>query len=210
MLDAGDANIFVTGDGSAWTSGPLPKTLNRALGPQNVVAVTVGQGHFAALSAEGTVWTWGTNGSGQLGDGTFDAKDEPGLIDGLRLVENVSAGEDPDGDWLTDAEEHRWGTDPHTPDTNGDGIPDGLAVALGLSPTHPDMDGDGVGNATELELGTDPFDADTDGDGFPDGDDCFPLDSSQNQCLVDDPMDDTPPGITILVPDGMRLISSVP
>jgi hypothetical protein len=72
------------------------------------------------------------------------------------------------------------------------------------------MDGDGVGNATELELGTDPFRADSDNDGFLDGIDCFPLDSSQNQCLVDDPSDHTPPGITILVPDGMRLISSIP
>jgi alpha-tubulin suppressor-like RCC1 family protein len=210
MLDAGEANIFVTLDGSAWTSAPLPKTLNRALGPQYVVSIATGQGHFAAVTADGTVWTWGTNGSGELGDGTLDAKDEPGLIDGLRLVENISAGEDPDGDWLTDAEENRWSTDPRNPDTNGDGIPDGLAVALGLSPTHPDMDGDGVGNATELELGTDPFRADSDNDGFLDGIDCFPLDSSQNQCLVDDPSDHTPPGITILVPDGMRLISSIP
>ena len=210
MLDAGGGNAFVTRDGSAWTSGALPKTLTRALGPQNVVSISAGHAHFAAVTANGTVWTWGTNGSGELGDGTLVARNEPGLVDGLRLVENISAGEDPDGDWLTDAEEYRWGTDPHNPDTNGDGIPDGLAVALGLSPTHPDMDGDGVGNATERGLGTDPFRADTDGDGFVDGNDCFPLDSSQNQCLVDDPSDHTPPGITILVPDGMRLISSIP
>ncbi len=35
-----------------------------------VSAVAAGGGHTIALKGDGTVWTWGDNGSGQLGDGT--------------------------------------------------------------------------------------------------------------------------------------------
>jgi alpha-tubulin suppressor-like RCC1 family protein len=211
MPASGDSNLLVKADGSVWTSRGAPLAiLDLAVGPENVVGVSAGQSHFVAVSSDGTIWAWGSNAFGQLGDGTLDAKVDPAPVLGLRLVENVAAGEDPDSDWLSDAEEYRLGTDPRDPDTNDDGILDGLAVALGLSPTHPDMDADGVGNALEIAQGTDPFRADSDGDGISDGADCFPLDSTQNQCLVDVPGDDTPPGITILVPRGLRFLSSSP
>jgi hypothetical protein len=51
---------------------------------------------------------------------------------------------DPDRDKLNNLGEYRNGTDPHNPDTDGDGIPDGAEVAMGLDPTDPDSDGDGV------------------------------------------------------------------
>ncbi len=117
---------------------------------------------------------------------------------------------DPDGDGLTNAEEQAWGTDPQNPDTNDDGILDGLAVAMGLSPTNPDMDGDGLTNTEERELGTDPFNADTDGDGVPDGQDCYPLDPTRSTCASPDPGDHDPPTITILSPPDARLVNTVP
>jgi Concanavalin A-like lectin/glucanases superfamily/CARDB/Bacterial TSP3 repeat len=41
---------------------------------------------------------------------------------------------DSDNDGLTDAEEYRYGTDPHNPDTDGDGVSDGDEVRMGRNP----------------------------------------------------------------------------
>jgi hypothetical protein len=117
---------------------------------------------------------------------------------------------DPDFDGLTTAEEAALGTDPLLADTNGDGIPDGTAVATGLSPTNPDMDGDGLPNALERQNGTDPFRADTDGDGVTDGSDAFPLDPTRSALPSGDPGDVTPPVITMTAPRDARLVSSNP
>jgi len=38
---------------------------------------------------------------------------------------------------LTNAEEHSFGTDPHNPDTDGDGLSDGDEIFLGSDPLDP-------------------------------------------------------------------------
>ena len=98
------------------------------------------------------------------------------------------------------------GTDPHNPDTNSDGIPDGVAIALGLSATATDMDGDGLSNSYEMLIGTNPLRADTDGDGVPDGQDAFPLDPTRWQAPTPDPNDHTPPTITLDEPTNAVVI----
>jgi hypothetical protein len=80
---------------------------------------------------------------------------------------SVPAGEptvDTDGDLLTDAQEAELGTDPATPDTDGDGLTDFGEVGFepgsstGTDPLVFDSDGDGVGDGDEIENGTDPTD----------------------------------------------------
>ncbi len=39
--------------------------------------VAAGGGHTVALKKDGTVWSWGNNGVGQLGDGTSVTKAYP-------------------------------------------------------------------------------------------------------------------------------------
>lgn len=39
--------------------------------------VAIGHNHFCAVKADGAVWCWGANDSGQLGDGTTTASDTP-------------------------------------------------------------------------------------------------------------------------------------
>jgi hypothetical protein len=96
-------------------------------------------------------------------------------------------GPDADHDGISDADEHRAGTDPHNPDSDGDGIVDGREVANGTDPQNPDSDGDGVIDAqdpvpgqqdvdndgltdgVEIALGSDPQNPDSDGDGLDDG-----------------------------------------
>ena len=40
-------------------------------GAVSVTAVAAGGAHFLALASDGTVWAWGSNDFGQLGDGTY-------------------------------------------------------------------------------------------------------------------------------------------
>lgn len=56
------------------------------------VQVDAGDAHTCAVSGDGTVWCWGLNGSGQLGDSTTGDRNQPTLVPGLTGVVQVSAG----------------------------------------------------------------------------------------------------------------------
>ncbi len=78
--------------------------------------------------------------------------------------------DDTDDDLLTDDEEAALGTDPRDPDTDGDGVPDGIEVNYdGTDPLREDTDGDGLSDGQEAMGHTDPLDPDTDGGGVEDG-----------------------------------------
>ena len=62
------------GDGTT-VDQPLPKRVNSV--GAGVTQVTVGDGHSCAATSDGTVWCWGFNHNGQLGDGTTEAKTTP-------------------------------------------------------------------------------------------------------------------------------------
>lgn len=87
-------------------------------------------------------------------------------------VAGESENADPDHDGLTNKEEKILGTDPHNPDTDGDGISDGDEVKkYNTNPLKKDSDGDGLSDYDEIFVyHTDPNKADTDGDGLSDGD----------------------------------------
>ncbi|HXO27375.1 MAG TPA: hypothetical protein VOA80_08540 [Thermoanaerobaculia bacterium] len=68
----------------------------RVHGPGNVgylnsiVAISAGEGHNLALRSDGTVWAWGWNGVGQLGDGTTSDAHTPVQASGLTKVVAIS------------------------------------------------------------------------------------------------------------------------
>ncbi len=78
---------------------------------------------------------------------------------------------DPDGDGLPTVQEGPIGTNPNDPDSDDDGLSDGVEVTThGTLPLNPDTDGDGLLDGAEVNThGTDPLDADTDNDGLSDG-----------------------------------------
>ncbi|HYM21197.1 MAG TPA: hypothetical protein VEW28_09390 [Candidatus Kapabacteria bacterium] len=80
--------------------------------------------------------------------------------------------DDPDDDGLSNAEEHLYGTNPHDPDSDHDGLNDGDEVKVyHTNPLNPDTDGDGLSDGDEVHIyHTDPLKADTDGDGLSDYD----------------------------------------
>ena len=79
---------------------------------------------------------------------------------------------DSDGDGLSDGLEVKtYGTDPNNEDTDNDGLLDGEEIDEQTDPFNPDTDGDGLTDAQEVkEYSTDPRVEDSDCDGLNDGD----------------------------------------
>jgi alpha-tubulin suppressor-like RCC1 family protein len=77
------------GIGSSSTTGVnLPVQVP---GLSDVQSVSAGDGFTAALKSDGTVWTWGANNYGQLGNGTFTDRSSPGQVIGLSNVIYLAA-----------------------------------------------------------------------------------------------------------------------
>ena len=55
-------------------------------------AIAAGGSHTVALKKDGSVWTWGNNGNGRLGDGTTTDRWTPVPASGLSEVTAIAAG----------------------------------------------------------------------------------------------------------------------
>jgi alpha-tubulin suppressor-like RCC1 family protein len=86
----GDNQDGSLGDGltnpASTVYGPILSTAVQVPGLGDVVAVAAGYGHSLALKSDGTVWVWGFNGHGQLGDGTTETRTTPFQVSGLAGV----------------------------------------------------------------------------------------------------------------------------
>jgi len=85
--------VALASDGSLWAwgynlAGESGDYIDRVLTPTRLqtppgvtfVAVDFGAGHSVALTADGSVWTWGINSDGQLGDGTTNSRSAPTAV----------------------------------------------------------------------------------------------------------------------------------
>jgi alpha-tubulin suppressor-like RCC1 family protein len=70
----------------------LPGFMQVALAAVPVTVTATGSSHSLAIKLDGTVWSWGDNTYGELGDGTNDYQYSPILIPGLTGVTAISAG----------------------------------------------------------------------------------------------------------------------
>jgi RHS repeat-associated protein len=61
-------------------------------GLSSVIQVAAGNYHMLALRSDGTVWAWGSNGSGQLGNGTTTSSGTPVQVSGLTGITSIAAG----------------------------------------------------------------------------------------------------------------------
>jgi alpha-tubulin suppressor-like RCC1 family protein len=83
-------NLFrQLGDGTAQALSDVPVPVSNL---QFVTAVSAGGLHSLALLANGTVMAWGSNGFGQLGDGTTLTREVPVAAQGLSGVKAIAAG----------------------------------------------------------------------------------------------------------------------
>jgi alpha-tubulin suppressor-like RCC1 family protein len=74
--------------------GFAPDTNNAVQIPafSNVVAIAGGQGFSLALKDDGTVWSWGFNNYGQLGDGTTNTTSSPAQVPGIANITAIACG----------------------------------------------------------------------------------------------------------------------
>jgi alpha-tubulin suppressor-like RCC1 family protein len=101
-------SLALTDDGTVWTWGNISSTwgnsslltiLNgnysgdiRQVSISDVRAIAAGVDCSYALKRDGTVWAWGDNFNGELGDGTTETSFTPVQVKGLSNVTEISAG----------------------------------------------------------------------------------------------------------------------
>ena len=66
-------------------------TPRKIRGLDEVIALCSGDYHVLALRADGTVWSWGGNREGQLGNGELISRDRPGQLPALEKIISVNA-----------------------------------------------------------------------------------------------------------------------
>jgi alpha-tubulin suppressor-like RCC1 family protein len=144
----------------------------------NVVKVVSKFDHSLAILSDGTLWAWGENSLGQLGDGTTLRRARPVQVGGLSGVIDAATNYKYSLVMKADGTVWSWGegssgtvpgVDLRVPqqvgfgvfDTNHNGLDDRWELAYfgNLDQTaNGDFDGDGISNFQELARGTDPHD----------------------------------------------------
>jgi len=85
-----EGHVFAWGDNSGGQLGdgtkvqrnsPVPVETSGALAGKKVIAVAAGHGYSVALASDGDLLAWGSNSTGELGDGTFEDRSQPVAMD---------------------------------------------------------------------------------------------------------------------------------
>jgi len=155
--DGTGADVTASSTGTAYTiSNPFiatitPEGLVTAVHTGNVVVQATNEGTSALLS----IHVLFGGGADSDGDGIPDDYE---IAHGLNPNDPTDALADPDHDGLTNLQEFQLGTDPHNPDTDGDGLRDGDEVNIyHTNLLVADTDGDGIPDGVEIANGTDPL-----------------------------------------------------
>lgn len=89
--------VVVTNTGGSVTSPAATLTVNAPAPPPSTIVPAVEAGgefnsYTVALKANGTVWVWGANGDGSLGNGTTTSSLAPVTVAGLPQIRQIAAG----------------------------------------------------------------------------------------------------------------------
>lgn len=109
-----DGDVYAWGDNNDGklgidTDAPIVGTPSRVSGLADVVSVSTGSFHALALTADGDVYAWGGNKSGQLGDGTRRTRSKPVRVAGLPDVTTISADSEKSLAVTADGDVYEWG-----------------------------------------------------------------------------------------------------
>jgi len=144
VFGIGFNNLGQLGDGTFTNAGSTPPA--QAVGPGGVgfltgiTDVAVGVAHSIALKSDGTVFTFGINGRGQLGDGTFATRNTPFQVPGLTNIVAIAAGSRSSYAVRSDGAVFSWGNN------DGGALGDGTSINRNTPVQVPltDTDDDGT------------------------------------------------------------------
>ena len=106
-VNVGFGNLVVAlkSDGTVWawgynvhgevgngTVGGSYSTPQQVTGLTGITAISSSWTHSLALKSDGTVYAWGRNQYGQLGDGTYNGRASPVSVSGLANITSIAAG----------------------------------------------------------------------------------------------------------------------
>jgi alpha-tubulin suppressor-like RCC1 family protein len=94
---------------SSGTGRPAARARRSLLHAFRVTDLSAGYNHSLALKSAGSVWAWGYNYYGQLGDGTAAVAIVPAQIDNLTNVVDITSGDDFSAAVKSDGTVYAWG-----------------------------------------------------------------------------------------------------
>jgi len=136
-----DGVVFAWGGNNAGQLGlgntnPGPMTPTPIPGFSNVLQVSAGQLFAAALKKDGTVWAWGNNGHGQLGQGSNFSSSSPVQVPGVANIVKIAAGFRHVLALRADGAVFAWGWNSFGQVGNGTGVDSLVPVQVGSLPAN--------------------------------------------------------------------------
>jgi alpha-tubulin suppressor-like RCC1 family protein len=136
----GNNNYGQIGDGTYGTNrlSPVPVDVSGVLNGKRISAIGCGLYHATAVSSTGSVYTWGVNDQGQIGDGSIIYRFSPVLVAGLlsgKIITNISCGGYHNTALSSAGQAYTWGNN------NYGQIGDGTSGTNRLSPVYVDTNG---------------------------------------------------------------------
>lgn len=127
-----DGTVWIWGDSQRGLLGYTPPNNDNQVVPlkvaglSNVTQIDLHHLHAAALKNDGTVWTWGFNTTGQLGDGTVNDRINPIQVSGLTDISKIITGYDYSIALSKDGKVWSWGSNANGQLGNGTDIQQSL------------------------------------------------------------------------------------
>jgi alpha-tubulin suppressor-like RCC1 family protein len=138
-----DYGIQGTGTFGGWTTVP-----HQVPALANVVDVAAGSYHTLALLADGTVWSWGYNAFGQLGNGSTNPSASPVQVTGLANIRSIAGDSYNSFAVRTDGQAYGWGDSYRV----GSGLGSGATLTPVLIPTLSNVEKIDCGDSFAMAL----------------------------------------------------------